>query len=70
VSSLLSILLLFVYNMIVKKFAGNKVSIFIVNLVTGYILFLIWTNFQHILSLPALICSVICLLVTSFLWFR
>lgn len=70
VSSLLSILLLFVYNMIVRRFAGNKLSLAIVNFAAGYLLFLIWTNFQNLFSIPALVCSTICLLVTSFLWFK
>lgn len=70
VSSLLSIVILFVYHSIVGRFAGNKFSLFGLNFITAYILFQIWLGWNAVFSIPAFAFAAISVGVTSIMWLR
>lgn len=69
-SSLLSITILFVYNIVVRRFAGNKASLSGLNFVTSYLLFETWIGFSSFFSLQSFVFSLISLGITSLFWLR
>jgi cell shape-determining protein MreD len=70
ISSMVSIFVLFVYNIVVRRFAGNKLTMFLLNYVTAYILFQVWLGFESVASLPAFLFALFSTAITSYFWLQ
>jgi hypothetical protein len=70
ISSLLSIIVLFIYKYIRYRFAGNVPSIFFTNFVFIYLLFLIIHHFDKIFSKEAFVGGVVTTIIAAVVWAR
>jgi cell shape-determining protein MreD len=69
-SSLFAIIIAFIYNLILRRFAGNRATMFALNAITAYLLFEVWIGFREFFSVKALVFTGITMVLTAVMWLK